>query len=196
MSTQISMRDNSHTRTVIAILAAAVTKWKDRNKWSRETVTDAIVNFHVANKLQTSKGLNFIEAGECDEYTRLHTNANKLFRWLDELTKDNNLLPVNFAPSILGSLPTDIKINAINEILITCDCTVNPINSIVHVDALPMLEAILHDSSEASKAVAALVDGIDPGELERAQETITLAIETLTNSKNVIDNLLLQRREN
>lgn len=40
----------------------------------------------------------------------MKVNADRVFRWLDDGTKDTNLVPANFVPSILAALPTDLKV--------------------------------------------------------------------------------------
>lgn len=192
MSQQMSLRDSSHSRTVVAALAAAMTDWKDSNAWSRESVADIVAGHfhdHHPNGLQ---GLVFQRRGSGDEYTRMHSNANKLFRWLDEVTKDTNLVPVNLLPYLLGAMPMQLRTKTINNILTLggINMSAKPVDYVHPTKPLEMLEQVLSDSSEAAKALAALVDGVDPGELEHAQQTLTLALSSLQSAKDVIDCLL------
>lgn len=187
------MRGNSHNETWIAILGNAVNQWKRQNDWSRETVADQIVQSHVKNSSHLVTGINFETQGNGDEYRRQHSNANKIFRWLDEITKDNNLLPTNFIKSILASMPMDLRLKTVNAMLIDLGLTAKPIPQAEYIDPLELLRQILHKTSEVSSAYAQLVDGIDPGELELALETSVSSIATLTEAKSVIQKMLLER---
>lgn len=195
MSANKIMRTNSHApqSTWIALIGGAVNQWKRQNDWSRETVADQIVQSHVNNSSHLTTGINFEVQGVGDEYRRQHTNANKIFRWLDELTKDNNLLPVNFIKSILQAMPMSIRLNTVNTLLIDLNLTAKPIEQVGYIAPLEMLRQILQETSDVTNAYAQLVDGIDPGELELALETSTSAIAILTEAQSVIQKMLLER---
>lgn len=192
MSELMSMRDNFHGQTMVAVLAAAVAEWKNSQGLSRETVTDAVSKHFHAHHPKGLQGVEFQMTGSGDEYTRMHSNANKLFRWLDDLTKEGNLLPVNLVPYLLGALPMQLRTKTINTLLSmgSISMSAKPVGYVHPTKPLEMLEVVLTDTAEVSKALAALVDGIDPGELEHAQQTLTLAINSLQSSKAVIDCLL------
>lgn len=192
------MRANSHqaeesNATWIAIIGGAVNQWKRQHDWSRETVADQIVQSHVNNSSHLVTGINFETQGNGDEYRRQHSNANKIFRWLDELTKDNNLLPTNFIKSILKAMPMALRLKTVNTLLIDLELTAKPIVYGNHAEPLEMLRHILQETSEVTNAYAQLVDGIEPGELELALETSISAIATLTEAKAVIQKMLQER---
>jgi len=191
------MRADSHQAaeqqgTLISIIAGAVNQWKRQNDWSRETVADQIVQSHVNNSSHLVTGITFEMHGG-DEYRRQHTNANKIFRWLDELTKDTNLLPANFIKSILKALPMPLRLKTVNTALLDLELTAKPIVYGTPTAPLEMLRQILQETSEATNAYAQLVDGIDPGELELALETSASAIATLTEAKATIQKMLMER---
>lgn len=195
MSNHKSMRNNSHTDqgTWISIIASAVNQWKRENDWSRETVADQIVASHVNNSSHLVTGINFELPGHGDEYRRQHTNANKIFRWLDELTKDTNLLPANFIKSILKAMPMKHRVKTVNALLVDLDLVARPIMQVEDSDPLAMLRSMLHDTSEVNSAFANLVDGIEPGELESALETSINAIATLQKAQSAIESKLMER---
>jgi len=193
------MRDKSQ-RTLIAIIADAIVEWKDRSGWSRETVADNIIENYFSHFPDAASrpdmglpGIAFLPPKHGDTYTRMHSNANKLFRWLDELTKDKGLLPANFIPVLISSLPGDLRLKTVNAILsmYAINMTAKPMASGKHQDTLAMLEATLQDTSEASKSIAALLDGIDPGELEHALHMLTNAISTLNAGKHFVESLMI-----
>ncbi|WP_025873031.1 toxin YdaT family protein [Methylobacillus glycogenes] len=177
---------------MIAVLAAAIAEWKNAQGWSRETVANEVVKHFHDRHPNGLPGLEFQIETAGDEYTRLHSNANKLFRWLDDFTKESNLLHVNLVPYLLGALPMELRTKTINTFLTmgSISMSAKPVAYVHPTKPLEMLEVVLADTAEASKAIAALVDGVDPGELEHAQHTLTLAIHSLQSSKAVIDCLL------
>ena len=191
MSAIKNMRNKSHHGdTWISVIATTVNQWKRQNDWSRETVADQIVQSHVNNHSHLSSGISFDMKGSGDEYRRQHTNANKIFRWLDEITKDNNLLPANFIKSILLALPMELRLKAVNALLIDLGFTAKTIDHSEYKDPLEMLRELMHKTSEVNNAYAQLVDGIDPGELELALEANNSAMTTLTEAKAVIQKML------
>ena len=192
MSAIKNMRGKSHD-TWISIIGSAVNQWKRQNDWSRETVADQIVQSHVNNHSHLSSGISFDTKGSGDEYRRQHTNANKIFRWLDEITKDNNLLPTNFIKSILLAMPVDMRLKAVNAMLIDLGLTAKTINQAEYKDPLEMLRELMHKTSEVNNAYAQLVDGIDPGELELALEANNSAMSALTEAKAVIQKMLIEK---
>ncbi len=186
------MRDSYHERTLIAIIAAAIVEWKDSKGWSRETVADKIISHFYDLQPKGLPGISFNLNSSGDEYQRMHVNANKLFRWLDEITKDGTL-PSNMCVYLLGALPVDLRTKTVNNLMALggINMTAKPV---LHADPdhpLEMLENVLTESAEATKALAALVDGVDPGELEHAQHTLSMAIAAMQSAKRVIDAQLM-----
>ncbi|HEY9210369.1 MAG TPA: hypothetical protein VIO56_03070 [Methylotenera sp.] len=194
MSNHKIMRDSSHPAdTWIAIIGNAVNNWKRQNDWSRETVAEQIVQTHVNNNSHLATGIGFDTEGSGDQYRRQHTNANKIFRWLDEITKDNNLLPANFIKTILAALPMGLRLKTVNALLIDLDITANPINKTVVIDPLDMLKHILHETSDVNNAYAQLLDGVGPGELELALENTISAIAALEQARSSLQQRLAEK---
>lgn len=193
MNSNQFMRGDSQGRTTIAIIAAAIVEWKDSKGWSRETVADAIIRHFYNLQPKGLPGISFNLNSSDDEYQRMHVNANKLFRWLDDITKDGNL-PANLAVYLLGALPVELRTKTINTLLLTggIDMSAKPIVQADPARPLDMLESVLAESAEAAKALAALVDGVDPGELEHAQHTLSMALIAMQSAKRVIDAQLVE----
>ncbi len=96
------MRDVSH-KTWIAIVLDHVNAWRKANGWSRETVVQMIVEAHECTNGPVVTGIKF-EPHTADTFERWKVNADRVFRWLDDSSKDTNLLPTNFIPSILAAM--------------------------------------------------------------------------------------------
>lgn len=95
------MRIKSHVpRTLIALLASAVNDWRRAEGWSRETVVQVIVEHHQRVGGEQLTGLVFAPPS-IDPFDRAKASADRVFRWLDDQTKDTNLMPANFLPSLL-----------------------------------------------------------------------------------------------
>ena len=183
------MLPESHTQSWIFILRDAVESWRKQNEWSRETAAQMIVDAHELNGMHRVSGIVFDPATK-DAFTRMKVNADRVFRWLDDVTKDNNHLPTNFIPSILHALPAHLRMHAANRMLmqvgiggrwITSDSTALP---------LSLLKAMLAEAADAEGAVASLVDGIEAGELEDAHRELTEAISAFTKARDTVETMM------
>ena len=79
------MQHGSHNRTLIAILRDAVEAWRKRNGWSRETAAQTIVDAHERIGGPANSGIVF-EPPSIDAFKRVKANADRIFRWLDDVT--------------------------------------------------------------------------------------------------------------
>lgn len=104
------------SQTFIALIRNSVEEWRKSEGWSRETVCQSIVDTHIKNKADQSTGLEF-EPGSRDAFKRQKANADRIYRWLDDVSKDSTLLPTNFIPTVIHALPRHIRLACINEFL-------------------------------------------------------------------------------
>lgn len=152
------MRHESN-RTLIAIVREHTSAWRKSLGWSRETMVDAIVQAHDQRGGPATTGIRF-EPHTQDTFARTKVNADRVFRWLDDETKDNNLLPANFLPSVLAAMPHDRRRHCVDDLL-------RPLNLAVRtlategsdVMCIALLATVLREQAEASAALAALLDG-------------------------------------
>lgn len=166
------MRGKSHT--LIASVREAVNAWRKREGWSREAVAQEIVDRYEQHHGQEVTGLRF-DPTTRDIFERAKVNADRIFRWLDDETKDNNLLPVNILPYILQTLPMDLRIPCANEILCPAELTVRVANEEDDANLAMVLQHMAKESGEAVAAMAALLDGATPEELKNALKEVTEA---------------------
>lgn len=106
------MRNQSH-ETLISRIAAYVDDWRKASKMSQATVVDEIVKAHERIGGEAATGIRF--EGNQDEFNRQHANSQRVWRWLDDKSKDTNLLPANFIPSILAAMPQETRIAFLSE---------------------------------------------------------------------------------
>lgn len=166
------MRNASH-KTWIATVLDHVNAWRKRAGWSRESVVQAIVEAHERIGGQSNTGIRF-EPHTTDVFERQKVNADRVFRWLDDATKDNNLLPSNFITSILAAMPLDVRLHCIDDLLRPLGIAGRPVGGLeVHdLNAVGHLRSLLAENSGAQQAVAELVDGATNDELLRAQREL------------------------
>ncbi|MBI5917814.1 MAG: hypothetical protein HY849_00345 [Nitrosomonadales bacterium] len=181
------MPRSSHTW--IAIIRDYVETWRKQNGWSRETTAAVIVEAHEREGFDMVSGIVF-DPQTRDAYERMRVNADRIFRWLDDATKDNNLLCANFVPSIIAALPPELRMHLVDDLLRSNDIACRLIAD--HSDGTPigMLRSMMVELAEASQAIAALLDGEDPGELEYAQQQIAEAQEVLRKAQAMVETMM------
>lgn len=187
---QSEPHDSAERITWIATIRDAVEEWRKHNGWSRETTADVIVQVHEQRGAHIVSGIMF-DPPTRDAFERVKVNADRIFRWLDDVTKDSTLLPTNFIPSIIAALPDDLRMHLVNDLLrsngmacrVTCtDTEVSPITI--------LLRSMMVETAQADQAVAALLDGVDPGELETAQRKVVEAIAVLVRAQNRVESMM------
>lgn len=196
MRTSKLMQPESHgdatkRATWIAVIRDSVEEWRKRNGWSRETVADFIVQVHEQIGADQVTDIKF-DPPTRDAFERVKVNADRIFRWLDDVTKDRNHLPTNFIPSIIAALPDDLRMHLVNDLLRSNGMACR-ITSTAN-DASPitiLLRSMMVETAQADQAVAALLDGVDPGELETAQREIAEAIDVLVRAQNRVESMML-----
>ncbi|KVG03172.1 hypothetical protein WJ21_04605 [Burkholderia vietnamiensis] len=171
-------------RSPIAAIKAAFTEWRNQHGWSRETVVEQVVDAHSRIGAEFRIGVRFSD--HHDHSTRQKTNADRIYRWLDDDDNDRNLLSVNMLPSVLAGLPVDVRIAVANEILSAAGLTTRLIESHVDgdVNAQEIVRTIVRVNHRTEAAAADLLDGIDPGELPRLRNSL---IDEIGMKKNLID---------
>jgi hypothetical protein len=184
--TSVMQRETHASRTDVTIICEHVEDWRRENRWSRETVADLIVKAHEQIGGPTRTGIVFDPQTQ-DTFERMRVNADRIFRWLDNTTKDNNLLPLNFQRSVLAAMPMDRRMRLVNELLAPVDLSSRELTgeeddhdgkAEPHAVALHF-QAVVTDGSAAHLALSAMLDGIDKGEPEQAQVKLTRAVGTL-----------------
>ncbi|MCM1512001.1 MAG: toxin YdaT domain-containing protein [Oxalobacter formigenes] len=183
------MRHESH-KTLIAVLLEQVNAWRKSQAFSRETAAQAIVEAHEATGGPALTGIRFDKSNP-DAFARQKAAADRIFRWLDDASKDSNLLPANFIPSILAALPVAYRVAALNELLRPFLLVAWPMDTDGGaLDAPLMLKTLVKEQSEATGAVADLVDGVTREELLRASKELSDAISTASTMRAAIEKAL------
>lgn len=173
-------------------LLRAVNAWRKRDGLSREAAAVAIVDAYRALG-EPPVGSEFRATRDAFEDARI--NAQRIFRWLDDQTKDCTLLPANFVPSVLRALPPDLRLACVEHMLLPLGFSAQPIGG---EDGQPNVAAVLacvaKEGGEATASIAALVDGASTAELQQAQQEITESIAAQTDALHMVEGLLQRAR--
>lgn len=111
------MKGNLHNgKTLIGIIREHTIAWRKSENWSRETVVQTIVEAHA--EIGGPSGIVF-EPQTKDLTEIREVNAQRVFRWLDDESKEGNLLPANFIPSILAAMPVERRMACTSEFLVS-----------------------------------------------------------------------------
>lgn len=166
------MRNPSH-KTLISTVRTAVVEWRKREGWSRESVVQVIVEAHERIEGPTTTGIVFDPATR-DAFDRTKVNADRVFRWLDDESKDNNLLPANFLPSVLAALPIDLRLQALGEILRPLGLVVSSADEqdAPAFDRLAHATAITKETAEAVTSVLSVGPNASPAQISAARKEL------------------------
>lgn len=150
------MRSNPH-KTRIAMYRECIEEWRKREGWSRETVCQMIVEAHERIDGPATTGIRF-EPPTTDAYERQKVNAERIFRWLDDVSKDKNLLPANFEASIEEALPIDIYLKFENMRLARRGVELRQIEAEPRpvLDVAPHLRALVKEAAEATTSLLSI----------------------------------------
>lgn len=183
------MKRESHTTTWTAILLGCVNAWRKRDGLSREAAAVSIVQCYMELGAPTVGG-EFRSSNDVFEDARI--NAQRIFRWLDDATKDTNLLGANFTPAILKALPEDLRLRATMEMLGGVGLVVEPKEKEAkpQADFSQILTRLCKEAGEAHAAVASLTDGVGPGELEVAQIELREAVIVTMGALSQVEAML------
>jgi hypothetical protein len=181
----------------IAIVRDHVEAWRRDNRWSRETVADQIVLAHNRIGGSVFTGITF-DPPTTDTFERMRVNADRVFRWLDDTTKDKNLLPFNFFWSVIAALPEDRRVLLVNDLMHPLGLQVT---SATDDDAEPTqaeitenFRAVVEHGAQANVAVSHLLDGIHTGEAEQAEAKLSLMAATIQKARGLMARLIKRRK--
>lgn len=194
--TRIMQRASHKPATAITILRDAVDEWRRGNRWSRETVAHEIVEAHERIDAPLITGMVF-DPPTRDAFERMRVNADRIFRWLDDVSKDRNHLPLNMLPTVLAALPLELRVQTADRLLRQAGLAARTMSTEAQplVDsAVSLLQRNLVETAEANSALAQLIDGIEAGELDNARRQVAEAIEALRTTQEAIEAAMTARR--
>jgi hypothetical protein len=186
------MRTESHT--MIGTIRHHVIAWRTREGWSRETVVQAIVEAHERIGAAQLTGIVF-DPTTRDTFERMKVNADRVFRWLDDQGKDNNLLPANFIQSIWAAMPIDVRLHCIGDCVRPVGASVHGIKEAVNGDFDPLshLQCLIKETSEAQQALLGAKPGSGVAALVAARKEIGDVIELAGKTGRELDTAIARQ---
>jgi hypothetical protein len=187
------MRSNPH-KTRIAMYRECVEEWRKGEGWSRETVCQMIVEAHDRINGPATTGIRF-EPPTLDAYERQKVNAERIFRWLDDVSKDRNLLPANFEASIEEAMPLDIYLKFENMRLARKGVELRLIEPepAASLDVTPHLRSLVKEGAEATTALLAIGPGATVAVLAHACKELQDAEDCAGNAKRDLQSEIERR---
>ena len=177
------MRSNPH-KTRIAMYRECLEEWRKRDGLSRETVCQLIVEAHERTDGPATTGIRF-EPPTTDAYERQKVNAERIFRWLDDVSKDKNLLPANFEASIEEAMPLDIYLKFENMRLARKGIELRQIEVEPRpaLDVTPHLRSLVKESAEATTSLLGIGPDATVDQLKHACRELQEAEDSVTRAK-------------
>lgn len=180
-----SGRGKQH-KTLIGIIREHVDAWRKSQRWSRETVVQMIVEAHIRIGGEETTGITFNH--HPDLFQRQKNNADTFFRWTDDVTKDNNLLPANFIPSILEALPADRRLHCAGEIAALFGFGVHCLNQAGgEFNAIDYTQTIIKETGDAERAMLNLSVDQSESNLDAAHKELSEAEDALTKARLAVE---------
>lgn len=180
--------------TSISILKNHVEKWRKQNEYSRETAASYIVEAHEALGFDISTGIRF-DPHIKDAYERMKVNSARIYRWLDDVTTDKNLLPANFMISVLAALPLDVRVACVSEMFCCVGVVASASEAAIdeELEVNRHLPGMMKETHEALQAVVQLSSGVDEKSLLNAHQEVGEAIHTMSRFQKLVKRAIAMR---
>ncbi len=177
------------THTLIGTLRNYVELWRKTEGMSRQTVAMKIVEAHEAIGGPADTGIEFDPPSK-DAYTRVAVNTDRIYRWLDDVTKETNYLPANFVKSIIAALPNNLRTRAMDDYLRDLGIATRQIIDAHQPPSASQLKLLIKEAAEAAAAYTDLLDGSTMEELLAAQRQLTEAYSVICVALHSVEALI------
>jgi|GEM_PF-4081790 len=156
--------------TSIGVVRNALHAWRQRERWSMETLATVVVEHYYASGFDAVWLVEFQQPGPGSDAARvMKTNAERLARWLDDQTKDCTLLPLNLLPVLLSAMPADLRLQCAVELLLPVGLDVSLRGGeLLKGSHASVLAGLAKEAGEGVAAFALLADRMGPQELKQA----------------------------
>lgn len=171
--------------TLLALLRHALQTWRRREGWSRQALVLRLAAVHESLGMERVTGIALAPAG-CKRGESARLAAARLYWWLDDEGKDDELLPPNLLPTLIAALPLDLRLPVVEALLGPAGLRVDTVSA---ADALLCLGRLLRRvARENAGAEAAMADAIgNPAALPKALAVIRNGIATLQDAAASIE---------
>ena len=178
------MRNETHV-SLISRLAGFVDEWRKAANLNQLTVVDEIVTAHNTIGGAVSTEIRF--ENNPDEWNRLRANSERVYRWLDDKSKDRNLFPLNFLPSVLAAMPDETRRAFLSEMLAPLGLGVRALDKIEEAEL--SFDHICDTNIEATNAMQLIaLAHKDPTEanLEKAEHAVQKVTERFARTRKIL----------
>lgn len=178
-------------RTSIAVLRDYVERHRVAQGWTHQRLASEIAEAHVRMRADALTGIHF--EGR-DAFAVAHAAEVRVSRWLDDVSKQANTLPLNMLRTVLAVLPPALRLPCLAEILdglVTVRLV--PTKIAGGFDALGALAEVMRESGEAQAALLALCDGATAAELAVARKELVESIHAQQRALEHVEALLTAR---
>ena len=187
------MRANPH-QTWISVLRDHVAVWRQRERWSNETVAAEIVETYYRLEFDAVWLIDFQRTVPCsDPVSVMKVNCQRIGRWLDDQSKDTSLLPANMVPLVMLALPLDLRLSAASEMLSRIGLSVG-LRVVGHsaVEFAPLMTQLAREAGEGVTAFASLGEQRGQDQLKRAELELEEAAAEVQRSLAFVRHQLMQ----
>ena len=173
------------TQNRLALLRKYLDEWARFSRHNRQIVAEIVVEAFQNMDLQQhipGTGVEFTHGDDVLGDMRAH--AQKLWRWLGayEEVKPSPDKLWYVEQAIVAVMPQEMRLKYLNDIY--ADAGVSVSLRIDGGQTLIALEHLIQEQADATKSLAALLDGIDPGELDRAETEISESLNATLSALN------------
>lgn len=182
------MRMSSH-KTVIGVVRDYLDQWRKERGLTLQAAATEMVEHYFASGMNRVWPVDFHTGG--DAYAAVKANSERIWRWLDDQTKDTTLLPANLLPVVLGVLPFNLRVMCVNELLKPVGLSVG-----IRAGVLPalthaqVLAVAAKESGDAIAALAGLADGWSEQELAVTRAELQEALAAHRAALAFVDSLV------
>ncbi|MCD4505543.1 hypothetical protein LQR30_15700 [Chromobacterium piscinae] len=161
-----SMR-NSSQKTVIGAIREHVDLWRRQQGMTHQVAAACVVDAYFSGRFDRVWPIDFVVEG--DDYRRLKNNSDRVWRWLDDQTKQTVLLPANLIPAVLSALPQNLRLQCVVELLAPLGMAPTLLIQ-EETDAChsALMASAAKESGEGLSAFALLANGMTPEQLRVA----------------------------
>lgn len=185
------MRNESH-KTRLATLMHFVDQWRVQ-AGSREAVALSIVEAHRKHGMEEVTGIRFETNG--DSFTLAKNAADRIFRWLDDKTKETNFMPINFEQSVLAAMPEDLRYEYWFEVMRPLGYSPRKFIFCLDVsfDVIEGAKSISKEGAEALQAVISLSVNTSDEALSLAHKELCESIAASRYIRSAIEKIMVDR---
>jgi len=168
-----------HRKTTnrLAILRRHLDRWAGQPRHNRQLVAELIVEKFIELGMADHLSGTGVEFSHSDDLSNdMRTHAQKLWRWLGafEECKPGPDKLWYIEQAIVAALPAALRVRYLHDVY--ADAGITVAIDVLSGETLMALDAVISEGADATRALVALVDGVDPGELATAEKELMESI--------------------